>query len=393
MSNPLALEGIRVMDLSRMLPGPYGTMLLADLGADVIRVENPEVMDTARLAPPLMGGVGAMYLMVNRNKRSISLNLKHEQGRAVFLDLVRTADVVIEQFRPGVMQALGLGYDALRAIRPDLIYCSLSGFGQDGPYRLRPGHDINYVSLAGLTDATRGADGKPTVPGFPVADLVGGIFAAFYILAALLARQRTGEGRYLDVALADAVVSLASPLLAEAAVGDAGGSELLLSSFFRQSPFYGIYRTSDGGYVSIGAIEPAFWTRLCEALGRPDLASQQYAVGDEAQEISRQLAEIFDSRTRAEWERELGNLDVMFAPVKSMAEMLEDHQVLVRGLIGSLEHPEAGFIPQVRSPVRLGDADCLRMPPPEPGQHGEEILRELGYSESQLKELADANVI
>lgn len=394
----MILEGIRILDLSRMLPGPYGSMLLGDLGAEVIRVENPREIDMARAAPPLIGGVGSMYLMINRNKKSITLDLKKERGRDVFMDLAKTADVIFEQFRPGVVQRLGLGYEDVKAVKPDIIYCSLSGFGQDGPYRDRVGHDLNYLSVAGFVGMNRRKNEAPVLPGFAVADLTGGIFAAFSIIAALYDRERTGQGRYIDVSICDVVVSLASNLFGEVMEetedvdGSRGGKPW--SALAREGPFYGVYETKDGGYISLGAIEHKFWINICMALGHPELVDKQFVLGEEAKEVSSLLGEIFKTKTREEWEEELDGQYVPFAAVNSIREMAEDPQVKAREMIGTLHHPEAGEIKQIKSPVKFGeDAEVLRTPPPRTGEHTEAILKELGYGDNLILGLRDNGVI
>jgi crotonobetainyl-CoA:carnitine CoA-transferase CaiB-like acyl-CoA transferase len=389
----MILQGIRLLDLSRMLPGPYATMLLGDLGADVIRVENPEEIDLAMLAPPLVAGIGSLYLMVNRNKKSITLNLKNDGAAEVFRDLAKTADVVFEQFRPGVVNRLGIGYEDIKKVKPDIIYCSLTGFGQHGPYRNRPGHDINYLSIAGFMDVNKRDGEAPVVPGVPVADLTGGIFAALSVLAALFARERTGRGQHIDVAMTDVIVSMACSVFGELAA-DEREEKTGLSSLMQEAPFYGVYETKDGEYVSIGAIEPKFWRGLCEELGHPELVPKQFVFGEGARETSSVLADVFKSRTKEEWEERLGEKDVMFTPVNSLREMVDDPHVSARQLIGTIRHPVAGEVRQIKFPVRFGDSvECLREPPPSVGEHTDQILGELGYGEDKIKELRQRLVI
>ncbi|MEK7205290.1 MAG: CaiB/BaiF CoA-transferase family protein, partial [candidate division NC10 bacterium] len=247
----LLLEGITILDLTRLLPGPYGTMLLADLGAEVVKIEEPEVGDYARAFEPSVGGEGAAFQAVNRNKKSVALNLKVEAGKAAFRRLAATADVVVEQFRPGVMDRLGLGWEALKALNPRLVYCALTGFGQDGPYRNRVGHDVNYIAIGGLLNLTGMEGGPPVLPGVQVADLSGGMMAALGILAALLARERAGEGRFVDVAMLDTVMSW---LGLQAALLGATGKTPQRGRWFLGGglPGYQVYETKDGRHITVG---------------------------------------------------------------------------------------------------------------------------------------------
>ncbi|MGE5851362.1 MAG: CaiB/BaiF CoA transferase family protein, partial [Candidatus Methylomirabilota bacterium] len=348
----LLLKGITILDLTRLLPGPYGTMLLADLGAEVVKIEEPEVGDYARVFEPSVGGEGAAFQAVNRNKKSVALNLKVEAGKAAFRRLAATADVVVEQFRPGVMDRLGLGWEALKALNPRLVYCALTGFGQDGPYRNRVGHDINYIALGGLLHLTGMEGGPPVLPGVQVADLSGGMMAALGILAALLARERTGEGRCVDVAMLDTVMSW---LGLQAAFLGATGKTPQRGRWFLGGglPGYQVYETRDGRYISVGALEEKFWRNLCVALGREDLIP--FAEPDEAKrrEIQAELGGIFKAKTRDEWCAQLADAEVCFAPVNDLAEALADPQARHRGMAAEVPLPDGTIMLLPGTPVHL----------------------------------------
>jgi len=265
-----ALENVRVLDLSRMLPGPFASMMLGDLGAEIIKVEEPRTGDPTRWSLPLIAGQSAAFLQVNRNKKSIAIDLKRDEGREIFLKLAERADVVLDQFRPGVVDRLGVGYAAVSEVNPRIVYCSLTGFGQDGPHRDRSGHDLNYLALSGVLGLTTDERGKPVIPGVQVADLAGGMIAAYGIIAALYARERTGRGQFVDVSMYDVMMAMlpvpAAQYFAGATlkVGDKYG----LSGAY---PFYNVYETGDGRFMTLGALEPKFWENFCRKAGREDL--------------------------------------------------------------------------------------------------------------------------
>ena len=268
----MRLDGLRVLDLSRLLPGPFATQLLADAGADVIKIEDTDRGDYARYMPPYTDdGTGTIFDAVNRGKRSVAIDLKTKPGREAFMRLVETADVVFEQFRPGVVDRLGVDYESVRKHNPEVVYCSLSGFGQTGPHADRVGHDLNYVGMAGLLDLTRvDEETDPQIPGYPIGDMAGGLFAAFSILGALVSRGiGNTDSEYVDVAMTDVVASFSQAVAHEALTGDSPrpGETPLTGA----APWYGVYETANGRYITIAAIEEKFWTRFCEAVDREDL--------------------------------------------------------------------------------------------------------------------------
>ncbi|GIW73352.1 MAG: CoA transferase [Planctomycetota bacterium] len=394
----LPLEGVRVIDLTRLLPGPFCTQLLGDFGADVIKVEDTAVGDLTRLVPPYLGGShSAAFLALNRNKRSLALDLKQERGREVLLRLVRQADVLVEGFRPGVMERLGLGWERLRAHNPRLVYCALTGFGHQGPWQQRPGHDINYLALGGALAISGAADGPPQLPGVQVADLTGALYAAVGILLALRARERTGQGQFVDVAMTDGVLALLSIHAAAALAGapprrgrgPLGGS----------MPNYGVYATRDGRYLAVGALEPKFWQALCSAIGRPDLqaaAPVMLAGMDEqaAAAIRAELARLFASRTLAQWQQLFAEIEACVTPVLEVEEALASEHARARVLVREQQHPELGALPQL-APVPRLDATpgTLRRHPPAHGEHTAAILEELGYRPEEIAALRAAGAV
>ncbi len=378
-----ALEGLRVLDLTRLLPGPFCTMLLGDLGADVVKVEEPTGGDPAR-----HGTTGALFLLVNRNKRSLTLDLKTAEGRDLLLRLVDGADVLVEGFRPGVMDRLKLGYDVLAQRNPRLIYATLSGFGQSGPYRDRPGHDLNYIALAGLLGYNVDREGTPVVPAMQVADLGAGSLAALAILAAVVSRQQTGRGQSVDVSLFGTAIAwlpaLIAPLVSQgrsAAPGDP-----VLSGGLAQ---YDVYTTADGRHVTLGALEPKFLLNFLNRVGRPELTRE----ADRAH-LRSELAGIFATRSLAEWVDALADVDTCFAPVNTLEETLADPQVQALGLFSSVEHARLGALPQISPPFAFSETkSSIRRPPPELSEHSEAILGELGISAEEVRSLAERRIV
>ncbi|MFQ5856553.1 MAG: CaiB/BaiF CoA transferase family protein [Anaerolineae bacterium] len=390
------LTGMRVLDLSRLLPGPYCTMLLADQGADVIKVEDPAGGDYARFSEPFVDGTSVIFEMLNRGKRSIALNLKTDAGRDIFLHLAGDADVILEGFRPGTVDRLGIGFEGVRAVNPRIVYCSLSGYGQTGPRRDRAGHDINYIGLAGLLGLNRRAGELPVVPGVQIADLSGGLLAALGIMAALWARDRTGTGHHVDVSMFDGVMSwlvmAAAPLLAGTPRPRSGrqgvpapGQALLTGGV----PCYNVYETADGRYMSLGALEPKFWQNFCEAVDCEDLLGSGYDPG-----AIDDVRAIFRQHTQAEWTQVFSATDACCEPVLTLEEALSGPQTQARKMVVDNEHPQAGRLRQLGAPVKFSDADAeIGGPAPALGEHTGEILTALGYSVEEIAVLRDQGVI
>lgn len=384
-----ALEGIRVLDLSRLLPGPYCSMMLGDLGAEVIKIEEPRVGDPTRHSPPIIDGDSAPFAQVNRNKKSIAIDLKQREGRELFMKLASTADCVLEQFRPGVVDRLGINYSAVAEVNPRIVYCSLSGFGQDGPHRERSGHDLNYLALSGVLGLTTDENGKPTIPGVQVADLAGGMIAAFGILAALMARERTGRGQYVDVSMYDVMMSMLPIPAAHHFAGKTipvGGKYVLSGAY----PFYNVYETSDSRFMTLGALEPKFWANFCIRIGREDLVSRQYDSGEQKQHLFEELATIFKSRSQAEWIELMRSADCCCEPVLSMTEAFEHPQAVARQMV----RQSTSITDQLGYSYKLSDTSLAETrAAPKLGEHTRELLAEIGITEEERKRLSDAGVI
>jgi len=383
-SRPPPLAGIRVLDLTRLLPGPVATLHLADLGAEVVKIEDPQVGDYARTMGTGEGEDSAYFRMINRNKLGLRLDLKQPAGVDVFMRLAATADVIIESFRPGVMDKLGIGYAAVAAVNPKIAYCSLSGYGQDGPYRDHAGHDINYLGYTGVLEQTGNEGGGPVIPNFQIADLLGGaLTAAMGILAAVLEAQRTGQGRYIDVAMTDSV--LAHTYFAMLRLNDAGqsaprGSDLLNGGL----PCYATYRCADGRYMAVGALEGKFWKICCTALERPEWIRRQWDAG-----LRGDMAALFATRPRDDWAALFAAVDCCVTPVLSPEEALENEQIIARKMVLH-DRGLAQFAP----PLKLSGHDfAIRQPAPKAGEHNAHILCAAGYSEDEIAALVAAGVV
>ncbi len=394
--NPnLPLSGLKVLDLSRLLPGPYASLLLADLGADVLKVEDTGVGDYLRWGGIFPGGENPAFMALNRNKRSIKINLKKPEGVEIFKKLAKEADVVLESFRPGVMDRLGIGYKDLSPANPRLIYCAISGYGQDGPYRDRAGHDINYIGYAGALGQTGAKGGPPAIPGVQIADLAGGsMYGVIGILSALEGRHKTGRGRFVDISMTGGVVGW---LVAQAplyfSLGQKGGPGA--NDLNGGLPEYNVYETKDGKYLSVGALEPKFFNRLCRLLGFEQL-DEVHSSGEKAVRIKTALTTRFKEKTRAEWLELLEEEEVCVGPVYDLDEVFEDPQVKARGLVVETEHPKAGKIRQVGLPFKmdgLEEKDYLRRPSPGFGEHTSQVLETLGYSTQGIQRLENEGII
>ena len=398
----LPLEGINILDLTRLAPGPHCTMILADLGAEVLKIEEPGP-PTGRRAEQAAGqptqwqvtGLDrySPFNALNRNKRSMGLNLKAEAGRDIFLRLADTADVVVEEFRPGVARRLGIDYDTLRPRNPRLIYCAITGYGQDGPYRHHVGHDINYISMAGALGLMGPKDGPPAIPHNLLADFAGGgMHGAIGVLAALMARERTGRGQFVDIAMADGVLNLQAALLSNYfGTGNVPRrGETLLDG---AAPFYNVYQTQDDKWLSIGAIEPWFYANLCKALEREDLIPYEFDR-DRWPDVHRAFQDIFRTRTRDAWFALLIQTDVCVGKVYSYDELDQDPHLQARQMFLELQHPELGPVKQVGISYKLSETPGqVRSLSPRQFEHTAAVLRELGYSAEDMATLQQAGVV
>jgi alpha-methylacyl-CoA racemase len=379
------LEGVRVLDFSRLLPGPYCSRVLADFGAEVIKIERPGAGDWARLVPPLdpETGESLLFKALNRGKMSLALNLQSDEGRAILLRLVENADVVVESFRPGVMERLGLGYERLSAITPRLIYCALTGYGGSGPYRQRAGHDLNYIGLAGLLDLSGPRDGPPAIPGAPVADVSGALWAAIGVLLALLAREHTGLGQRVEASLLGGALACLPVALAEGQ----GNAPIARGSGYLTGGVvcYNVYRTQDDALVTLAALEPRFWGSFCHAVGREHLQGQQLAPAVRGQPAYDELCDLFRSRTRQAWTAALAGIETCCEPVYSLDEALAAAPVQALGMLRD---------GQVLPAVRLSETPISPIrPAPALGEHTGQLLGPLGYDEIAVEELRGRGVL
>jgi len=391
MTGPLA--SLKVLDFSTLLPGPFASLLLADLGAEVLRIESPTRPDLLRLLPPRVGGSSAAHAWLNRNKRSLALDLKQPAAIGVIHDLLREYDILIEQFRPGVMERLGLGYEALKAINPRLIYVSISGYGQTGPYRERAGHDINYLAVSGLAGTTGRRDSGPALPGVQIADLAGGsLHGVVGLLAAVIQRQHSGEGQQVDVSMTDCAFSLHA--LGGAAALAGGATPGLENQPLNGGGFYDYYRTREGRWLAVGSLEPQFLNALCQALGRPELAARGLSQRPEDQQaLKRELAIEIERRDLAECQALFAELDACVEPVLSFDEALEHPQIRARELVTEVPGPD-GPLRQLACPLKFSAG----LPPPRHagaalGAHGATVLRELGYDEARIRALRESGAL
>lgn len=381
MTNPL-LSGIRVLDLTRLLPGPFCTLYLAQLGAEVIKIEEPQGGDYARHLSP------ELFALVNRGKQSVTLDLRQAEAVSAFKTLVAGADVVIESFRPGVMDKLGCGYDALREINPRLVYAALTGYGQSGPFSDRAGHDMNYCGYAGVLDQTGVAGGPPALSNFQVADLAGGaLTCALGILAAVIGAKTCGAGSFVDASMLDGTLAL--QVMALASLRTFGhalprGSDMLTGGL----PNYGVYECADGKHVAMAALEPKFFQNFCAAVNRPDLARLPLMPGEAGAVLRKELAALFKSRTRDAWEHLLSHKDCCVSAVYSAQEALEQAHVRERELVES----DSGK-PAFRFPIRFSDTPCGTAGSPALGQHTHAVLRAAGVGEAVLAALSASRAI
>jgi crotonobetainyl-CoA:carnitine CoA-transferase CaiB-like acyl-CoA transferase len=395
MAPPLA--GITVVDLTRVLAGPYCTMLLGDMGAEIIKIERPDGGDDTRgFGPPYLNGESAVFLSINRNKKSVTLNLKHPEGKQIFTQLVERADVLVENFRPGTMASLGFDYAAVSHLNPRLIYCSLSGFGQTGPYADRGGYDTIAQAMSGIMSATGHPDMPPAKAGVPVADIGTGMFGAFGILCAYIARQRTGEGQHIDTSLFDTSIALS---LMEAATFLAGGERPSpLGSTHRRNAPHGAFRTKDG-YIAIAADSAHFWKRFCQILELESLLDDpRFKTNAERVANKHLLQEVVEAVTITRqgryWLEKLEAAEIPCGPVNTYAEVFTDPHVLAREMLTEVQHPVAGPVRMTGINVKLTKTPgALRLPAPTLGQHTSEVLRTLGYTDEAIDNLKTAGVI
>ena len=392
MSGPLA--SLKVLDFSTLLPGPFASLLLADMGAEVLRIESPTRMDLLRVLPPHDRGVSASHAYLNRNKRSLALDLKQPEALEIVRQLVAEYDILLEQFRPGVMERLGLGYEALKAINPKLIYVSITGYGQTGPYKDRAGHDINYLALSGVASYTGRQDSGPLPLGVQLADVGGGsLHAVIGLLAAVIARQQSGVGQYLDVSMTDCAFSFNA--MAGAGYLACGVEPDWENQVLNGGSFYDYYRSRDGRWLSVGSLEPAFMQQLCTALGRPELASQGLSPKPEQQKALKLALQVeFEKRGFDELCELFAGLDACVEPVLSLSEALGHPQLKARELVSQVPRGDGSVQAQMACPLKFSEG----LPAPRHigvavGAHSDEVLAQLGFSTQRIADLRRAKVI
>ncbi|MCA1833984.1 MAG: CaiB/BaiF CoA transferase family protein [Actinomycetota bacterium] len=390
---PKPLEGIRILDLTRLLPGGFCTMLLLDLGAEVLKVEEPGRGDYVRWMPPFRGETSSGHLALNRGKQSMTLNLKDPRGVEVLGKLCETHDVLLESFRPGVMDRLGAGFDVMSARNPSLVWCAITGYGQDGPYKDRAGHDANYLGYAGVTDYNGWAGGPPVMIGTQIADLGGGaLMAAIGICAALYGRTATGRGRFIDISMTDGAFSWMGYQAARyffagefpvRGRGHISGGQAC----------YRLYECGDGGWIALGALEPQFWDVFCTELGVPEFVSLQGADQGEQDRMAARITEMLSTAGRDEWVKRFEHLEACVAPINTLEEAIDDPHLVARGMVTTAMTPD-GPIPTIASPIRqLREKPGPIGPAPGFGEHTDVVLREAGYDDAAIASLRADGVI
>jgi crotonobetainyl-CoA:carnitine CoA-transferase CaiB-like acyl-CoA transferase len=390
----LPLSGIRILDLTRLLPGPFCSLMLADMGATVIKVEDTAIGDYLRWGTTLVSETQSIHFMaLNRNKLSMKLNLKPKEGKEVFARLVQGADVVLDGFRPGRLARLGVGYEAMSQLNPRIIYCAISGYGQDGPYKDKAGHDLNYMALAGLLGLFGKRGGEPVVPAAQIADLTGAYLAAIGVLSAVVGRASTGRGQFVDIGMMDGVwpwmVLLLPQYWADGRLPRRG--ELPLGGGLA---CYNVYECEDGLWLSLAALEPQFWSTFCRMAGHDEWVEHQRDTGEAGEPRYTAVRDLFKTRTRAAWLEFFAQADVCIEPVQTLAEASDDPQLQHRRMSLQVEQPGVGPVREVASPLKLSDIkEPRREPSPEYGQHTEQILRELRYSDEEIAGLRAKRVI
>ena len=372
-----------VLDLTSLLPGPYCARILADFGFEVIKVERPGEGGWVRSAPPFKDGVSTLFQALNQGKQSLTLDMKLPAGREIFLEFAARADVLLESFRPGVMENLGLDYDDLMPTNPRLVYCSLTGYGDRGTYRARPGHDLNYLGLSGMLDLTGTREGPPAIPGGQIADVGGALWAVVGIQQALLERQRTGEGGRVDCSLLGAALSM----LPIAAARETGGQPMARGASDLTGGWvcYQVYATKDSKYMTLGALEPKFWGNFCQVIGQEDLLSQQFAPAIPGEPVYDQLCTLFRSRTQADWLDAFKDVDTCCEPLYSLSEALSSEPAIALGILA-----EDPILPAMRLSEHKYNPPASA---PALGEHTAEILKELGYPADQIRAMKALGVI
>ncbi len=377
------LSGIRILDLTRLFPGPLCTLHLGDLGADVIKIEDTHAGDYARHSPPLQKNLSSFFLAINRNKRSLVLDLSVDKGKKIFMKLTEKADVIIESFRPGVMQKLGIDYQTIHKINPKIIYCSITGYGQSGTNKDKAGHDLNFIAEAGVLHRNRNE--KPQIPNFQIGDIVGGsLNAAMGIMAAIIQRGKTGEGQYLDVSIYDGLISHSVIALSHMKSKETLGFETS-GMLYGDLHSYNIYETKDHRFIALAALEFKFWQRFCIAANKTQWLSKHIVFGPESQKLKLELSDFFSSKNLAEWMEVFKDSDCCLSPVASLEEALENKTSESENVLLTQKHSEEGIVPQFFFPIKFsGIYISYEKQAPVYGENSAEILRETGFSEQEI---------
>lgn len=387
------LSGLKVLDLTRMLPGPLCTLMMADYGAEVVKLEEPEIGDSTRYFGPKVDEDSSFFWQLNRNKKSLALNLRSPNGKKIFRELVEEFDVIVEGFRPGVMERLELGYDVISQINPRIIYASISGYGQDGPYWQKAGHDLNYTAITGVLDLNRESNNEP-LQMYPlqIADVSAALFGLSSIMMALVSRNNTGEGEYVDVCMTDSLIPW---LTYSAAYCFSGGGIPRVNNAELTGKFacYNIYRTRDDNYMTLGALEPVFWKRFCHFAGRDDWVNKQYDPDSQLQ-LKEEVANYFRQKSREEWVEIIKDEDFCCEPVLELGEVENHPQLNYRNFLIDVQKDNGVKSRQVGFPINFSnDSGELRFPPPRLGEHTIEVLNGLGYDQEEIEKFIDKGVI
>jgi alpha-methylacyl-CoA racemase len=397
MSAKPLLAGIKILDLTRLLPGPVSTMLLADMGAEVLKIEDTLGSDAARYAQPMLKKNSQVFCHINRNKKSLTLNLQEKKAQDIFLKLVKTFDVVIEGFRPGVMAKFGLDYETVKKANPKIIFCSLTGYGQTGPYKNHPGHDLNYLGYSGVLDQTGRKDEPPSLSNFQMADLAGGsMMAVTGILAAYIHAQKTGEGCHLDVAMMDGALALSPISVGSYILSKQKNKKISRGDDFLNggSPCYQVYETKDKRFMALAALEKKFWDNFIKIINREDLAKHHGVLGKKGEALRKELTKVFKKKTQKQWIKIFENSETCCSPVLNFGEVLQNEQVKARGLIKNQKHAVEGDVLQVLMPLQInGQIYDKTSDSPQVGEHTSEVLRSLGYSQEEISALKKSNLV
>ena len=387
------LEGVKVLDLTRHPPGDFCTMMLADYGAEVLKVEDLEGGDTTRWSLPKGKKFAASFLALDRNKKSMKLNLKEKEGREIFIKLAHDYQVIVEGFRPGVTKRLGIDFESIKEINPSIIYCSLTGFGQEGPYKGKVGHDINIVGMGGILEISGKKDGPPMIPGVQIADLNGALMSIIGILMSIINSMKTGRGQYIDISMLDGIIFWLAMIVSKYSMDKRlpGRETILLNG---KHLCYRVYRTMDDKYITIGAIEKKFWVNFCKAIGRDDLIEHQFTDINQRNDLLEDVERIFLTKTLKEWLTCFDGLEVCHGPVNNLQEVFSDPHVLFRNMLIKAEHPIEGEYSCVGFPIKMSDGQPkFRLHAPDYGENTEQILKSIGYEEAQICEFKSRGII